>query len=229
VSKDADERAGRYTELVAEVARRTGLDFDRARTAAEATVAVLARALDRVGRQRLFGAAPAEPPAGDPPAGSWPQPRDLLSFLDQLGRLAPWPPEQPRYQGQAMPSAVADQDRDLIEALDSPGYGGTATAQPLSAGELHTALSELPQWSGDRQELSRTVVLPPESLDLLLDRLELLSREVGRGPRIGRQGPDSALLVVRTDSAAVTALDVDLARGIDAAIDEARAGLAPTE
>jgi hypothetical protein len=220
VSKDTEDHADRYRELVGEVARRTGLDFDQARTAAEATVAVLARALDRVGRQRLFGAGPAERPRTGlcPPA----QPsRDLLSFLDQLGRLAPWPPQLPRYQGRAVPSAIADRDRDLIEALDPP-----ERAQPLSAGELRAALSGLPQWSGDRQELSRTIVLPPESLDLLLDRLDRLSREVGRGPRIGRRGPDQAILVVRTDSVAVTARDVDLAHGIDAAIDAAQAGLA---
>jgi pterin-4a-carbinolamine dehydratase len=213
-----EEHTDRYRELVGEVARRTGLDFDQARTAAEATVAVLARALDRVGRQRLFGAAPA-----DPPGDGRPPPRDLLSFLDQLGRLAPWPAQQPHYRGRAVPPAVADPDRDLIEALDSPEYGGSLTARPLSAGELRTALSGLPQWSGDRQELSRTVVLPPESLDLLLDRLDRLGREAGRGPRIGRRGPDSAVVVVRTDSAAVTDRDLDLARGIDAAIDEADA------
>jgi hypothetical protein len=225
VSKDTEEHADRYRELVGEVARRTGLDFDQARTAAEATVAVLARALDRVGRQRLFGAGPAEPPRTGQCRPAQPS-RDLLSFLDQLGRLAPWPPQAPRYQGQAVPSAVADPDRDLIEALDRPDRAESIPAQPLSAGELRTALSGLPQWSGDRHELSRTIVLPPESLDLLLDRLERLTREVGRGPRIGRRGPDSAVLVVRTDSAAVTTRDVDLARGIDAAIDAARASLA---
>jgi hypothetical protein len=226
VSKETDGSTGRYQELAAEVARRTGLDFDRARTAAETKVTVLARALDRVGRQRLFGPAPAGSLAGELPLEARPQPQELRSFLDQLGRLAPWPPGRAGQQERAVLATIADRDRDLVEVLDSPAYAEPYRPPPLSAGELRTALSELPQWSGDRQELSRSVVLPPDCLDRVLERLDRLRREAGRGPHIGRRGPDSAVLVVRTDSAAVTALDVEMARGIDAAIDEARAGLA---
>jgi pterin-4a-carbinolamine dehydratase len=50
---------------------------------------------------------------------------------------------------------------------------------------------------------------------------------VGRAPHIGRLGPDTARLVVRTTSVdAVTRLDADLAHRVDAAIFEAGAGMA---
>ncbi len=93
----------RYQDVVGEVARRTGLDFDQARTAAETTVAVLAQALDRVGRDRLFGEVPAE----------W------------LARSREWaPPEAPGLLG-----PVGDRDRDLVEALSAVGDGPVPTAR----------------------------------------------------------------------------------------------------
>ncbi|MBX6723600.1 MAG: hypothetical protein IRY92_10250, partial [Dactylosporangium sp.] len=60
-----------------------------------------------------------------------------------------------------------------------------------------------------------------------LQRLERLRREMGRAPHIGRQDDSTAVLVVRTNSVdAVTALDVALAHAVDAAIEEAGAGVA---
>jgi hypothetical protein len=83
------------------------------------------------------------------------------------------------------------------------------------------------RWSGDSQGLYRVVALPPDNLDRVLDRLDRMSRESGRGPSIGRPGDTAAVLTVRTSQAnGVTALDVDLARQIDDAIDEVGAGMA---
>ena len=60
----------------------------------------------------------------------------------------------------------------------------------------------------------------------MLDRLDQLREETGRGPQIGRPDPDSAVLTVRTRQAdGVTALDVDLAHRIDDAIEEVGAGM----
>jgi uncharacterized protein (DUF2267 family) len=232
----------RYRELVSEVGRRTGLDFDHACQAAEATVTVLARALADADRQRLLRAVPAElhdDYAVDVPS---PQPRTLDQFIAQVSRIAHRPADQTRYEAQAVLSTLAQQDHDLIESLDLPPAvrdlvaplptgGGLVDpggrTPPLTDEELRDALVRLPRWSGDRRALARTITLPPANLDRVLGRLDGLRRELGRGAHIARPDPQNATLVVRTNSVdAVTARDVELAHRIDSAIDEAAAGIA---
>jgi pterin-4a-carbinolamine dehydratase len=230
-----------YRDLVADVGRRAGVDFEQARTAAEATVLVLARALDDAGRELLLDAVPAEL-HDDLPMTAVARRRDLAGFLDEVARISRQTPEQARYQAQATLSALAGQDRELVDSLDlppdlrdllgpSPAGGGlvdaTGQTAPLTDEELRAALAELPYWSGSRQSLSRSLVLPPENLDRVLSLLDQLQAETGRGPRIGRQDDSTAIISVRTGSInAVTAGDVDLAHRIDAAIDDAGAGIA---
>ena len=76
--------------------------------------------------------------------------------------------------------------------------------------------------------LDRTVELPPDNLDRVLDRLDRL--RPGDRPRPAASAArtrTAAVLTVRTQQAdGVTALDVDLARRIDDAIDEVGAGMA---
>jgi pterin-4a-carbinolamine dehydratase len=82
-------------------------------------------------------------------------------------------------------------------------------------------------WNGGPRALSRTIVLPPDDLDRVLRRLERLRQELGRGPKISRPDRETAVLVVRTGSVdAVTAQDIELAHRVDAAIEEAGAGMA---
>jgi pterin-4a-carbinolamine dehydratase len=102
--------------------------------------------------------------------------------------------------------------------------GGTP---PLTEDELRAALAGLPLWSGDRRALVRTIALPAGNLERVLGRLADLKRELGRGPRIARDGDGSATLTVRTTHAgAVTTMDIELAHRVDAEIDEAGAGMA---
>jgi pterin-4a-carbinolamine dehydratase len=97
----------------------------------------------------------------------------------------------------------------------------------LTADELRAALADLPYWSARDRALSRSVALPASNLDRVLDRLERLRVDTGRGPRITRQTAASAVLTVRSRGAdAVTAQDVELAHRVDAAIEEAGAGVA---
>jgi hypothetical protein len=239
----------RYRDLVAEVARRTGLEFELARRAAEATVTVLAWTLRDYDRRRLLDAVPTElhdDYPTEPPDSHLTT--DLPSFVREVARLAHRTPEQARYQAQVVLHALAERNRGLIESLALPAdirelvapppTGGglvdsTGRTAPLTDDELAEALARLPLWSGSRAALSRTISLPPGSLDRVLERLERLRRELGRGPHVGRQNHDgnenfgTAVIVVRTSSVnAVTALDVELAHRIDAAIDEAAAGMA---
>jgi len=230
-----------YRDLVFDVGRRAGVDFDQARAAAAATVTALARALDATDRQRLLDAVPAQ--LRDERALTSGRPRgDLAGFLDEVARLTRRSPEQARYQAQATLSALAEQDgglveslslpQDLRELLEPPPAGGgvvdpTGSTAALTEDELRDALAELPYWSGDRRRLSRSIELPPENLDRVLGRLARLRPDTGRGPSIGRESPGSAVIVVRTRSLnGVTALDVALAHQIDDAIDEVGAGMA---
>ena len=167
--------------------------------------------------------------------------RDLAGFLEEVARISRRTPEQARYQAQATLSALVERDRGLVESLDlptdlrdllgpPPAGGGvvspTGQTAPLTDDEIRSALADLPYWSGDRRSLSRTIELPPENLDRVLGLLAALRPRNGRGPRIGRESPGTAVIMVRTTRVdAVTALDIDLAHQVDDAIDEAGAGV----
>ncbi|WBB68945.1 DUF2267 domain-containing protein [Micromonospora sp. WMMD812] len=230
-----------YHDLVENVRRRAGVDFRTAKVGAEATVLVLAFALGQAERQRLLSAVPSSLHDVVPVDGIE-QRRDLPGFLAEVGRISGNTPEEARYQAEATLAALADADGDLVESLHVPeslrellappavggGVVGAASATPpLSDAELSAALADMPYWSGDGTGLYRVIALPPDNLDRVLDRIEQLRQETGRAPTIGRPGPTAAVLTVRSRQAgAVTALDLDLARSIDDAIDEAGAGMA---
>ncbi|MFE9190110.1 DUF2267 domain-containing protein [Micromonospora sp. NPDC007208] len=230
-----------YHELVDEVRRRAGVDFKTAKVGTEATVLVLAFALEAAERQRLLTAVPSSLHDVLPVDGIE-RHQDLPGFLAEVGRISGNTPEQARYQAEATIAALAEQDGDLIESLHVPdglrdllnppeaggGLVGASTTTPtLDADEISAALDDLPYWAGDSQGLYRVVALPPDNLDRVLARLDRLRQDNGRGPSIGRPGDTAAVLTVRTSQAnGVTALDVDLARQIDDAIDEVGAGMA---
>ncbi|MEH0826238.1 MULTISPECIES: DUF2267 domain-containing protein [unclassified Micromonospora] len=230
-----------YRELVDEVGRRAGVDFSTAKVAAEATVLALAWALEEAERERLLAAVPVKLHDVVPVDGIE-RHQDLPGFLAEVGRLSSLTPEQARYQAQATLAALADHDGELIESLDVPDglrdlltppapggglVGPHSAAAPLTEAELRAALNDLPYWSSDRRSLVRTIELPADNLDRVLDRLDLLRVETGRGPQIGRPDPENAVLTVRNRSVdAVTASDVDLAHLVDDAIEEVGAGMA---
>jgi uncharacterized protein (DUF2267 family)/pterin-4a-carbinolamine dehydratase len=237
---EADPGPIRYRDLVSAVGHRAGLDFDDARLATEATVTVLARALSDADRHHLLDALPAA--LLDEFAIEVPDhPDDLVRFLDAVSRIAHVPPERARYQAQAVLSTLAEYDGRLIGSLALPADLRTLTEAlpvggglldpaghpaPLTEDELRTALTRLPGWTGGTAVLSRSLTLPPDRLDRVLERIERLRREWGRGPKISRPAPDTAVLAVRTDATgAVTALDVELAHRLDAALDQAAAAL----
>ncbi|MEU9509952.1 DUF2267 domain-containing protein [Micromonospora sp. NPDC048170] len=230
-----------YRALVDDVVRRTGADFRTAKVGVESTVLVLAWALGEAERQRLLAAVPTSLHDVVPVDGIRPR-RDLPGFLAEVGRISGRTPEQARYQAEATVAALADHDGDLVESLHVPDglhdllepppaadrlVGVVSATPPLGEADLREALSGLPYWSGDGDALSRTVELPADNLDRVLDRIDRLRQETGRGPRIGRADPTTAVLTVRSRQAgAVTAMDVDLAHAVDDAIDEAGAGMA---
>jgi hypothetical protein len=230
-----------YHDLVDDVRRRSGVDFRTAKVGAEATVLVLAFALDAAERQRLLAAVPNSLHDVVPVDGIE-RHRDLPGFLAEVGRISGRTPEQARYQVEATLAALAEQDGDLVESLHVPdglrellnppaaggGIVGASTTTPtLDGAQLRAALDDLPYWAGDSTGLYRVIALPPDNLDRVLARLDRLRQDTGRGPSIGRPGGTAAVLTVRTNQAdGVTALDVDLAHSVDDAIDAVGAGMA---
>jgi pterin-4a-carbinolamine dehydratase len=231
--------AVRYQDLVAGVSSRIAVTADEARAAAEATISALARVLDVSERRRLLDAVPSltRRSVGEAPG---PAP-DAEAFVREVAWLTGAPPEQARYQVQAVLAALAEHEPDVVDSLDLPDglrslftdpapgggiTGPTGGSAPLTDVEVAAALAHLPAWTGDRRALRRTLVLPRPNLDRVLARFELLKRNTGRSPDV-RVEADAAVLTVRTDSVdAVTALDLELARRVDDLIVEAGAGMA---
>ncbi|WP_263248234.1 DUF2267 domain-containing protein [Saccharopolyspora rosea] len=228
-----------YRRLLDDVCAMTGLGAGEARAAAETTVTALARALDDEAREILLDAMPGELTDDFTIAGVE-RPAEATDFVQRVALLGRRPPAEARMRAQAVLAAIRRQDPDLIDRLDLPDDMRALTAPPdvgggvvgptghqpeLTADEVRRELERLPDWTGDRSGLSRTVQLPPDSLDRVLGRLDLLRRDLGRGPAVEREG-DTAVLTVRTRATGgVTRLDVDLAHRIDEAIEEAGAGM----
>ncbi len=108
-----------YRELVDDVGRRAGVDFDTAKVAAEATVLALAWALDQGARERLLQAVPVKLHDVVPVDGIE-RHRDLPGFVGEVARISGRTPEQARRQAEATLAALADHDRDLVAALHVP-------------------------------------------------------------------------------------------------------------
>jgi pterin-4a-carbinolamine dehydratase len=231
----------RYRELVKSAAEQAGVDFATAREAGRATVSVLARMVDEADRRRLLDVVPAELTKDQDISSPVPR-RDAIGFVREVSELVHWPPEQCRLRVQAVFAAIAVQDRDVLGALRLPEGLAELTRPPQPGGglvgpdghtaglddeEVRAALRRLPDWTGDSQALTRTLVLPSDQLERVLLRLDRLKQELGRGPRISRTDERTARFVVSTTNAgAVTDLDIDLARRVDEAITQANAGLA---
>ncbi|MBO4208806.1 DUF2267 domain-containing protein [Micromonospora echinofusca] len=230
-----------YQDLVGDVGRRAGLDFDQARAAAEATVLALARALDEADQARLLDAVPTEL-HDDVPLATISRRPDLPGFLSEVARISGRTPEQARYQAEATLAALAEQDPDLVDELEIPAdlRGLLGTTEPggglvaptgrtagLTDGEIREELAELPYWSGDTRALSRTIELPPANLDRVLDQVAQLRQRTGRGPTVSRPTGSTAVLTVRSRTAdTVTRADIELAHRLDDLVEEAAGGIA---
>lgn len=222
-----------YQELITEITRRVQVSTDEARQAAEATIGTMARTLDRPRRERLLAAVPTSLTREvDEAPGPAP---DAESFVAEVSWLTGLPAEQARYRAQAVLGALAEEDPELVDSLDLPAdlqemvdepvpgggvIGPGGHSPPLTESELTAALAELPDWTGDTRAIRRTLTLPRPELDQVLSRIDSLRYEVGRAPDIDREGDTATLTVQTTTVDAVTALDLDLVRRIDAIIAE---------
>jgi 4a-hydroxytetrahydrobiopterin dehydratase len=89
----------------------------------------------------------------------------------------------------------------------------------LSPDELTAALSGLPLWSGDGDGLHRSIELPgfPDAVAALV-RIGFVAEEMDHHPDVDLRWRTLHLTLVTHSAGGVTALDVDLARRVDALV-----------
>ena len=87
----------------------------------------------------------------------------------------------------------------------------------LSPDEIAAALHALPKWSGDGDGVSRTVELPTfrDAVDAIV-RIADVAEEMDHHPDVDLRWRTLHLTVVTHSAGGVTALDLELARRIDA-------------
>lgn len=91
----------------------------------------------------------------------------------------------------------------------------------LDDAEVQRRLADLRHWSGDAQQIRRTVMLASDRLPALLDEVDRVQEELDHHAQVERQ-PGGVTFVVWTHSAGgVTELDLQLAGRIDTAVERA--------
>ena len=89
-------------------------------------------------------------------------------------------------------------------------------ADLLARSDIDTALAALPGWSVDGDALVKTVQVPGDSQDALVEAVGRTADDMDHHPEVTR-GPDAVTFRLWTHTAGgVTAKDVDLAARIDA-------------
>lgn len=237
----------RHQEFLSGVATRAGLDHtDDARLGATATLAALAEHLPADDRDALAAALPSllEQESGlDGSAAGTSASAAPGDLVDGIARRTGWTPERARYMLAAVADQLAAEDEDLgrrVAAVlpsdlalsggpalppDAAAEGPQGRPQPLGAEGVDRALSRLTEWSGDVTGIERTIALPSERIDLVLDRVHDAERELAHRVRIVERTPTSLTLRARTESLqVVTELDVALAERVDDAVAAVGAG-----
>ena len=190
----------RHQEFLAGVATRGGFaETDDARRAADAVLATLAEHLPGDDRTALVEALPnlLEVESGVDRAGGGGTPTEA-GLVDEVARRSGWAPERARYALTAVIGQLGAEDADLGERIGRvvprgpAGHRADAPARrrvrgragPPAAGGRRRAraasCSACPSGRATSSGIERTVELPPERLDLVLERLRA-RRERARG------------------------------------------------
>ena len=232
--------AVRYQQFLEAISRTTELDFDEAHAVGQAALATLAGQLPQDDRSRLLDALPTDLRQQIPTSGA-PAQLDDVGFIQAVSQLSRRPVEEAWLLTHGVFAALAEQDPELVRGLALPGRlqdlftrphpggglsGPRGHQEPLTDEEVQAALGRLPYWSGDTTALVRTVELPEENLERVLERLRLMHLNLGRGPAVRRLDGAADLVVSTAAIGAVTADDIELAHRVDQTIDEAGAGIA---
>jgi uncharacterized protein (DUF2267 family)/pterin-4a-carbinolamine dehydratase len=244
----AAERVGpfmRHQEFLSGVATRAGFEqTDDARLGATATLAALSEHLPADDRDALARALPSllEHESGLDQAGSGAgdgagAAAGGTAVVDAITLRTGWTPERARYALTAVVDQLTAEDPELGRRValvlpddiepdggpplppDAAAEGPQGRPQPLGAEGVDRALSRLVDWSGDATGIERTIGLPAERIDLVLDRVHRAERELAHRVHVVERTPTSLTLRARTESLqVVTELDVALAERVDDAV-----------
>lgn len=222
-----------YQKFVEGVRDRAGLsDAHEAREVSGAVLGTLLRAAPDGERRRLADALPAaigsevRVPAGSGRA-------DAPELMEELGRLVGRPPERARYLIQAVVGELRREEPGLADELaghlpqdardamqdagDPPERAASTTAErptELSPDEVSAALRRLSTWTGDEHGIARTVSLPEDRIDPLVERVEREAARSNDHARVDR-GAGTVTFTLRTRGGVVTRPDLELAERID--------------
>jgi pterin-4a-carbinolamine dehydratase len=232
-----------YWEFIHRVGRRARIDADEARDAIVVTITALARIVGPADRDRLLGIVPPPLCAAIPARFHEDYPVDLpyhrragTSIVVAVGGLTHRSLQEAQRRAWAVLSVITEYRRALIASLDLPpdvraltewpvrdgGPDARRDSPPLTNEEMDETLDGLRHWFGDQRALCRIIDVPFGTLDRVIDRLHRLGRELGCGPRIGRQGDTTAVLILWTPHVdCVTDFDVAVARRVDAVLNDA--------
>lgn len=233
----------KYQDLVESVRDQAGLDSsEQARSAVSAVLATLAHSLPPQARERMARILPGWfDPAAEVPGSQ--EVRDGTGMLIEIGRRLETTPERARYLGQAVLDCLRSGAPDLVEylreqlssdVLDVLAEVGepprqAASAQPgvpteLSDAEIEQGLRRLTGWRGDHTGISRTVRLPADRFEPLVNRVRREARDFNDHAHVERAG-DTLTFTLRTGRpAVVTEPDLRLAERIDRAVAEVSSG-----
>ena len=224
-----------YQTFVDGVRRRAGLEEAAdARRASVEVVEAVAHHLDGVDRAQLATALPGalrESVHWDAENRPGERQSDLVA---ELARKTDVPGEKARLLIQAVLSELDAEDQALADmlrhrlpeefagAFSPPGgeaqSGAGPSPRPLDSGELDRALDQLEGWSGTTERIRREIYLPRDRWRPLLHQVKRAESELSHHVSI-EEREESLVFVLRTRSvAAVTELDLALARQIDDAV-----------
>ena len=226
----------RHQEFLSGVATRAGEQTDDARHGATAALAALSEHLPTDDRDALAQALPTllEHESGLDQAGDG---AGDTAVVDGIARRTGWTPERAQRALAAVVDQLTAEDPGLgrrvalvlpddVEPAGGPALPPDAASgasqdrsRPLGQDGVDHALSRLVDWSGDVTGIERTIALPAERIDLVLDRIHGVERALSHRVRIVERTPTSLTVRARTESLqVVTELDVALAERVDDAV-----------
>ncbi|WP_280276654.1 DUF2267 domain-containing protein [Nocardia wallacei] len=224
----------KYQDLIESVRDNAHLaDSQRARTAVSGVLTTVAGRLSPQARDRyarLLPNALEDTMTGAPQQYTG----DGTALLTEVGYLLGVSQERARYITQAVIHALRDLEPDAVDltehldpdtaatlapAGESPDRATarvrTAEHTPLAADEIDRALTDLPEWRGDTSEIRRTVELPADRHDLVIDHVHRAARDHDTHTDIRRDATTLTFRLSTGHPPAVTERDLRLAARID--------------
>lgn len=174
-------------------------------------------------------------------------PRAGAELVNEVAQRMETTPERARHLTQSVVAGLGVVDAglldylrmrladDVLEVLD-PGGESPRSAEShrpevpteMTDDELGKALTRLTDWSGDRTGITRTVSLPRDRVQPLVDRVQREARQLNDRAHIEHTA-DGVMFLLRTgDPGVVTEPDIRLAERIDAAVRDVGSGGRPS-